>query len=190
MSTAEVTTYTADDLLHMPDGDRFELVDGQLLEVEVGARSGWIGGQIYAALNIYSDKGKRGWAFPAEVGIQCFPDDPQKVRRPDAFFVRAGQFENEEVPDGFIRLAPDVAAEVISPHDLYYAVDAKVQEYLDAGIRLVWVINPSSRTVSVYRSGGEAPSRLGERAELDGEDVLPGFRCPIAELFPSTSGKN
>jgi Uma2 family endonuclease len=190
MSTAELTSYTADDLLRMPEGDQFELVGGQLVEIDMGGRSGWIGGQIYANLNGYSDRGNHGWAFPADVGIQCFPDEPQKVRRPDTCFVCRGRFENEEVPIGFLRLAPDVVAEVISPNELYYAVDHKVQEYLDAGIRLVWVINPKSRTATVYRAGGGNPSRLGVQDELSGEDVLPGFRCPIVNLFPATGASS
>lgn len=192
MSIAELTTYTPEDLLQKPDGDRYELVGGQLVETaHMGAHASWIAGTLHTMLNNYSERGKIGWAFTAEAGIQCFPDEPQKVRRPDVFFVRhvffvrRGRFEGEDIPEGFVRIPPDVAAEVISPHDLYYAVDDKVQEYLEAGIQLVWVINPNRRTVSVYRSGGEPPSRLGERDELSGEEVLPGFRCPIASLFPS-----
>ncbi len=118
MSIAELTTYTADDLLQRPDGDRYELVGGQLVEIDMGARSGWVGGQIYAALNAYSERGRRGWAFPAEVGIRCFSDEPERVRRPDAFFVCRGRLKHEEVPEGFVRIPPDVAAEVISPNDL------------------------------------------------------------------------
>jgi Uma2 family endonuclease len=164
MSTAELTTYTADDLLHKPDGDRFELVDGQLVEIDMGARSGWVGGKVYRRLDEYADHTKSGWAFPSEVGIQCFPDDPEKVRRPDAFFVCLGRFPNEEIPEGFVQ--------------------RKVWEYLEAGVRLVWVINPSMRTVMAYRGPKGDASLFREQDELTGEDVLPGFRCRVAELFP------
>jgi Uma2 family endonuclease len=184
MSTAELTTYTADDLLHKPDGDRFELVDGQLVEIDMGARSGWVGGKVYRRLDEYADHTKSGWAFPSEVGIQCFPDDPEKVRRPDAFFVCLGRFPNEEIPEGFVQLAPDVVAEAVSPNDNYYKVDRKVWEYLEAGVRLVWVINPSMRTVMAYRGPKGDASLFREQDELTGEDVLPGFRCRVAELFP------
>lgn len=189
MSTAERTTYTADDLLHMPHGERFELVGGKLVETtEMGARASWIAGRLHTKLNNYSQHAKRGWAFTAEAGIQCFSGEPQKVRRPDVFFVCRGRFENEEVPDGFVRLVPDVAAEVISPNDLYYDVAEKVQEYLDAGIRLVWIVDPKTRTVTIYRARGGDPSRLNEKDELTGEGVLSEFRCEVAELFPGAGG--
>lgn len=186
MSTAELTTYTADDLLHMPDGDRFELVDGQFVEVEMGALSGWIGGNLYAMLHSYSANGKNGWAFPADTGLQCFPDDPERVRRPDAFFVSRGRLLNEEIPESFVRIAPDVVAEVVSPNDNYYAVDRKVWEYLEAGVKLVWVINPSEQTVLAYRGPRGDASLARKHEELSGEDVLPGFRCPVAALFPTS----
>lgn len=188
MSTAELTKQTAEDLLNMPDGERYELVDGQLVELEMGGLSSWIGGQVYKRLDGHAKGGENGWAFPADAGIQCFPADSERVRKPDAFFVSRGRLENEQIPVGFVRVVPDVAAEVISPNDQYYAVDQKVDEYLEAGIRLVWVVNPSSRTVMVYRSRGGDPSRLTDRDELSGEDVLPGFSCPIADLFPAAEG--
>lgn len=183
MSTAELTTYRADDLLRMPEGDRYELVDGRLVEIDMGALSSWVGGTLHGMFHIYSDKGRNGWAFPADAGLQCFPDDPEKVRRPDAFFVRRGRFPNEQIPDGFVKLAPDVAAEVVSPSDNYYAVDEKVWEYLRAGVRLVWVINPRNRTVLAYRGPQGDTSLFRESDELTGEDVLPGFRCRVADLF-------
>jgi Uma2 family endonuclease len=191
MSTAELATYTADDLLQMPDGDRYELVDGQLVETDMGNRASWIAGNIHTELNNYSQRGARGWALTSEAGIQCFPDDRQKVRRPDVFFVCRGRYPNEEVPEGFTRIPPDVAVEVISPNDLYYAVDDKVEEYLDAGVRLVWVVNPKTRTVAVHRARGGDPSRLGEEDTLTGEDVLPEFHCRVGNLFsPATAASS
>ena len=188
MSTAELTTYTADDLLHMPDGDNHELVNGQLVEIEpMGGKAGWIAGQILTQLNLYSDDGKRGWAFPADAGIRCYPDDPEKVRKPDTFFVRRGRLENEEIPEGWVPIAPDVVVEVISPTDRYYAVMGKVREYLDAGVRLVWVINPDEQTLMVHRATGGDPSLLHVNDTLSGEDVLTGFSCPLASIFPQTA---
>jgi Uma2 family endonuclease len=190
MSTAELTTYTADDLLHLPDGDRYELVDGQLVETNMGALSSWVGGSLYAMLQSYSENGSKGWAFPADTGLQCFPDDREKVRRPDAFFVGRGRFENEQVPDRFVRVAPDVVAEVVSPNDQYYAVEHKIWEYLEAGVRLAWIVNPRQRTIMVYRGRGGDPSYLTEKDELSGEDVLPGFRVQVAAIFPALQDAN
>jgi Uma2 family endonuclease len=182
MSTA-ATTVTPDELLRMPDGVAYELVNGELLEREMGAKAAWVAGQVHTALNLYSQQTSAGWAFPDGTGIQCYPDDPGKVRRPDACFVAAGRFESNEVPDGFLRLAPDLVVEVVSPNDFYYDVEQKVGEYLDAGVRLVWVIDPANRKVKVYRNDGRV-TQVDESAELSGENVLPGFSCRVGDLFP------
>jgi Uma2 family endonuclease len=105
------------------------------------------------------------------------------VRKPDVSFVRYGRFPDEQLPAGFARLAPDLTGEVVSPGDTYEEVDGKVEEYLRAGVRLVWVISPTNRTVRVYRLDGSSSSVRAD-GELDGEDVLPGFRCRVADLFP------
>jgi Uma2 family endonuclease len=77
---------------------------------------------------------------------------------------------------------PDLAVEVVSPGDTVYGLNAKIREYLAAGIRLVWVIHPDTRTADVYRLDGSVV-HLGPGEALDGEDVLPGFRLPLTELF-------
>jgi Uma2 family endonuclease len=185
MSTAELTTDTADNLLHMPEGDRYELVDGQLVEIEpMGARAGWIAGRLFAELDSYSQMGERGWVFPSDAGIRCYPDDPERVRKPDVFFVAPGRLPNEEIPEGFVPVAPHVVVEVISPTDRYYAVTDTVQEYLAAGVKLVWVVHPEQQTIMVHRATGGDPSLLRIHDSLSGEDVLPGFSCPLAAVFP------
>lgn len=181
MSTVSNTACTADELLHMPDGDCFELVNGELVEKNMGAVSGWVGNKVSARLDHYSET-SGGWAFGDGVGYRCY-EDPEQVRKPDASFVRAGRFENDELPEGFITIPPDLAVEVVSPNDRYYEVETKVEEYLEAGVLLVWVINPDNRNVRVFRQG-RPPVQLGVGDELTGNDVLPGFRCAVAELFP------
>ncbi len=183
MSTVEQVTYTPDELLKMPDGDAYEIVNGQLVERDMGARAGWVSGQMFHRIQLHVVESGEGWAFPDGTGVQCFPDDPHQLRRPDTCFVARGRFENDEVPEGYIRIAPDLAVEVVSPNDSYYDVEDKVDEYLAAGVRLVWVINPSNRTMKVYRRDGDL-SHLDEHDELSGEDVLRGFRCRVGELFP------
>jgi len=84
--------------------------------------------------------------------------------------------------EGHVRLAPDLVVEVISPNDLAYEIDEKVDEYETAGVKLIWVVNPETKAVRVHRADG-AVMVLREKDELDGEDILPGFRCPVAELF-------
>src|SRR5262245_32510493 len=175
--------YTPEDLLSMPDGKDFELVDGRLVERNMGAESSWIGGRLHSRLDLFCDEHRLGWVWPADNGFQCFPHDPRLVRRPDVSFIRAGRLPDDELPKNFVRIPPDLVVEVISPNDLVSDLDEKLEDYRKAGVRLVWVIYPESRTVTIYRGDGSV-SRLHEEDVLSGEDVIPGFRCEVRSLFP------
>jgi Uma2 family endonuclease len=183
--TAEAR-YKPEDLLTLPDMDSFELVDGQLVERNIGAKSVWVGGQLITAMNNHIHLHKLGWVWPSDASYQCFPDDPEKVRRPDGSFIRLGRLPGEVLPRGHIEIVPDLALEVVSPNDLFSEVEEKVEEYLGAGVRLVWVIDPELRRGWVYRPGG-ARTALGENDAFDGEDVLPGFRCRLGDVLPTAT---
>ncbi|MBC8114141.1 MAG: Uma2 family endonuclease [Candidatus Saccharimonas sp.] len=182
MSSVAQPTITADELLRMPDGDRFELVDGELVERDMGTLAGWISNQVGALFDRYA-KQHGGIAFGEGAWYRCYEDDPERVRKPDASYIRSGRLPGDEIPEGYITISPDVAVEVISPSDTYRDVEAKVAEYLDAGVPLVWLINPDNQSVRVFRAG-QRVVQLRATDELTGDDVLPGFRCPVAELFP------
>lgn len=107
---------------------------------------------------------------------------PDTVRVPDVSFVSWERMPEEGVPDRYWSLAPDIAVEVVSSTDRADNVHDKVNEYLAAGTRLVWVLWPTSRTMSVYEIGGVA-RELGPDDVLDGGDVLPGFAVRVTELF-------
>jgi Uma2 family endonuclease len=186
MSTAELTTYTPDDLLTMPDGNRYELVDGQLVEKNMGAESDWIAFRTTKLLAIHVDDNELGDIFGSETGYTCFAAHPRMVRKPDGSFIARGRLPGGRIPKGHIPVAPDLAIEVISPNDSYYDVDAKVHLYREAGIPLIWVINPDNRTVKVYAADRDYPIELTDADELDGGDVLPGFRCRVSEIFPQS----
>lgn len=185
----EKTRCTPEDLLTMRDGDLYELVDGELVERNMGGKSSWIGGELHGNLWSFNKDARLGWVFPADASYQCFQEDPTRVRRPDTSFIRFGRLPGEQPPDGHIRTVPDLAVEVVSPNDLYSEVRTKVEEYLRAGVRLVWVIDPDTRSVDVRRADGSV-SQLGEKDELTGEDVLPGFRCAVRDLFPPLPAEN
>ncbi len=179
--------YTPEDLLTMPDGDQFELVDGRLVERSMGILAGWVSGRLFTRLSAFCEAHPLGWVFPGgDVGYLAFPNSPKTVRKPDVSFVSFGRFPGETLPPGFARLAPDLAAEVVSRNDLYEEVDQKIEEYIRAGVRLVWVVSPQNHTVRVHRLNGSSAS-LRENDELNGEDVLPGFRCRVGDLFPPAS---
>jgi Uma2 family endonuclease len=121
--------------------------------------------------------------LPGGITYQCFPDDPDKVCKADVSFIRLIRYTAEQAQqEGHVRIAPDLAVEVISPNDLYYEVESKVEDYLRAGVQLVWVVNPESRTVWVRRADGTGVT-LHENDELTGEEVLPGFRSRVGDLF-------
>jgi Uma2 family endonuclease len=183
MSTVATKQHcTPEDLLVMPDAVSYELVDGELLEREMGWKSSVIGGEVGFLLKAHCKAHNLGWVAPADASYQWFPDAPNKVRRPDVSFIRLERMPADEEPEGHCRIAPDLAVEVTSPNDLFDDVEEKVEEYLTAGVRLVWVVHPSTRTVRVRRADGTI-SLLREADELSGEDVVPGFRCRVSDLF-------
>jgi Uma2 family endonuclease len=185
MGAIEIKTeYTPEDLLDMPDGEQFELVNGQLVERDVSAISSIVAARLCQILLTFCDVHGLAWVVGSECGYKCFPKHPDRIRRPDVSFVDRDRLPVDRLAEGYVTVAPDLAVEVISPNDRAYDVEEKVQEYLDAGVKLVWVVNPPTRTLLVYRGDGSITG-LREADELSGESVLPGFRCRVGELFPA-----
>ena len=183
MSTAVEKTYTPEDLLAMPDRKKYELVAATWWSAPMSQLSSWVGGQVYTLLNIFVAEHQSGWVWPADQGYACYPDAPGKVRYPDVSFIRKERLPDGLTSEGYTHIPPDLAVEVVSPNDLAYEVENKVLEYLDAGVALVWVIDPEARTVHIHRRDGSV-GWLREEDELSGEDVVPGFRCPCRGLVP------
>lgn len=184
MSVMEATRLTPEDLLAHPDRKRYELIDGQLVEHLTSHSAVWIASRIIYFIQAYLMKHPIGDVFSEGGSYQCFPDEPLMVRKPDVSFIRKGRLPPEQFARGHVRIAPDLAVEVISPHDLHYEVSRKLEEYFSAGIPLVWLVNPETRTVTIYRDGGDGVVLLHENDQLTGDDVLPGFSVAVAELFP------
>jgi Uma2 family endonuclease len=185
MSTAIATEtrYTPEDLLGMPDGVRYELVDGQLVERNLGAESSLVGGELHFRMRLhYRDHGS-GLVFPADNGYQCFPYDSGRVRKPEVSFVRRGRLPGDVAPEGWVTIPADLAVEVVSPNDRVYELEEKLDDYRKARVPLVWVIHPKLRRATVYRADGLI-RLLFENDELSGEDVIPGFRCVLREILP------
>ena len=183
MSTIIEKTYTPEDLLAMPDAKSYELVDGHLVERNVSQLSSWVAGELFGDIRAFLKEKPLGWVWPSDLGYECFPDAPRKVRRADVSFIRLERLPEGPTAEGYLTIAPDLAVEVLSPNDLAYEVDKKVMEYLGAGVSLIWVINPVARTVLIRRRNGTV-DWLCEHDELSGEDVLPGFVCRVSSLFP------
>lgn len=188
MSTVATREYTPEDLLRMPDGDRYELVDGQLVEQNMSAWSSYVAGRLHRRLANHCEEHRLGWALPEGTTYQCFPDAPKKVRKADTSYFRPERLSLEmATEEGHLSLAPDLAVEVVSPNDTVYELDKKTEEYLSAGVEIVWVVHPLNRTVQILRKDGTVAMR-NENEDLDGENVVPGFRCRIADLFVPPAG--
>jgi Uma2 family endonuclease len=171
---------TIEEFAAMPLEGSWELVDGVPSKMTPSsANSGWIAGELFGRLRDHVRSSQLGWAFPPETGFILF-GDRATVRSPDGAFVRKDRLPN--LGAGFVPVAPDLAIEVLSPTDRMADALSKVAMYIDAGVSLVWLVDPASLTVIVFRSD-TAPKSLAAEDILDGGDVLPGFSVPVAEIF-------
>ncbi len=173
---------TPDELLRMPDGDHFELIDGVPRRKPNGAQADHVAGMLVWPMVTFVRERKLGHVYGGKTGYHCFAGRPNHVRVPDGSFVAAGRLPDERSPPGYIDFAPDLAVEVISPEELAEELWEKLADYRSAGIRLVWVVSPTMRVVQIRRADGTL-AELDEAGTLSGEDVLPGFTCTVAELF-------
>lgn len=180
----------ADELARIqPRNKRVELVRGRLVVREpAGLRHGIVAMRIAARMDAFVQARQLGVVVAAETGFKLL-SDPDTVRAPDAAFIRAERVPTP-LPRGYAGLAPDLVAEVLSPDDRPGDVLAKVADWLDGGSRIVWVLDPERLVTRVYRADG-TESILGATDELDGEDVLPGFKCQLSDVFAvSASGQS
>ena len=173
---------TADDLLRFREpGKTAELVRGVLIVREPpGTGHGVLAARLLYRVAEFVVRHDLGEVIAQDTGFKI-ERDPDTVRAPDAAFVardRLGWISDE----GYAELAPDWVAEILSPSDRPGEVLEKVGQWLNAGVRLVWVLDPVRRHTRIYRADGTA-SIVGPDEELDGEDVIPGFRCPLADLW-------
>jgi Uma2 family endonuclease len=180
MSTPSLLT--ADDLARVSSPDkRSELIRGRMVVREpAGFRHGDVAMAIALSIGYFLRTNPLGRLLAAETGF-VLSTSPDTVRAPDVAFVR-----HERIPDplprGYARLGPDLVVEVLSPDDRPGEVLEKTADWLNAGVRLVWVIDPERRTGRVHRSDGTV-AILEESDALDGEDVLPGYRSRLAEIL-------
>jgi Uma2 family endonuclease len=173
-------TYTPNDVLRLSGDKLYELVDGQLVEKQVGAREAWVATELSHKMR---DASKGEGLVIVEVTVDAFGPRRPLVRRPDVCYIRPGRLPDDAAPEGHLQIVPDLCVEVISPNDLAYDVDEKVELYLDSGAALVWVVNPAVRNVRVYRADGTL-AKVHEDELLSGEAVLPAFNVFVRDFLP------
>ena len=163
------------------DGKLYELIDGELREKKVGAKSLFIATRIAALLNAFFYP-HTGFAA-CEVMVYCF-QRKRHGRKPDVSYVRLNRLPNGTIPEGDLFVPPDLVVEVLSPNNSGEEVDEKLAEYLGARVGLVWIVSPARRTVRAFRQDGT--HRMFEVHEvIEHEPALPGFRLAVSDVFPA-----
>ncbi len=173
---------TAEELLHLNlPNKRTELVRGTLVVREPAAyRHGDVAMRLTAAIGNFVYAQDLGRVFAAETGF-TLARNPDTVRAPDVAFISRERLP-DPAPRGFAEMAPDLVVEVLSPDDRPGEVLAKVADWLNAGVRLVWVVDPLHAKGRVYRADG-SEELLAASDALEGEDVLVGFSAPLQTIF-------
>ena len=169
----------------MPDnGSRYELVEGDLRKMApAGDVHGYLALRIASRLERHVDANNLGKTYAAETGFKL-SSNPDTVRAPDAAFVSRERVEKAGKVKGYWPGAPDLVAEVVSPNDTHSEVIGEALAWLEAGSRMVLVVDPDKITVTVYRSREEIRVLTADAGEIiDGSDVVPGWKLPVAELF-------
>ncbi len=184
MTTATQKLITAEEFFHMPDppdGSRQELIRGVIVTMPPpGGQHGVCCWRVARRVGNFVEDHGLGTMTCNDTGF-VGGRDPDTVRGSDVSFWSKEKLP--QIPKGYIEVPPDLAVEVVSPSDHFTRIQKKLKFLLDLRVRLIWVVDPEDRSVTVYRPG-QAMVLLGENDTLSGEDVLPGFSCRVGELFP------
>lgn len=176
-------TATEQDLIAIVDGPEkrlCELIDGTVVEKPMGQYESRVGGVLLHFIETFLDKHDLGICYPADAMLRIVPP---RVRLPDVSFVSWDKLPNRELPaEAIANLVPDLAVEVLSEGNTPREMENKRREYFQGGARLVWEIEPDTRSARVY-TGPDAFQQIGPDDTLDGGDVLPGFALPLQRLF-------
>jgi Uma2 family endonuclease len=181
----QVKPMTADELFDLPDdGFRYELVRGELKKMAPpGEEHGLLVAEVTASLSAHVKANNLGRVYAGEVGFRLTAD-PDTVRASDVAFVSQARLDALAPGTGYRPQAPDLVVKVVSPSDRYDELEAKVLEWLEVGVRMVLVVNPRKRIVTVYRSHHEIQILSESEGDaIDGAEVVPGWRLPLRELF-------
>jgi Uma2 family endonuclease len=157
-----------------------ELIDGTLVEKTMASLESALAAALIHFLYLYLDTNNIGTVM-GEAGLLKIL--PQQVRAPDVSFIRWERFPGGQLPRAAIfAVAPNLAAEILSEGNTKAEMDRKLREYFQAGVQLVWYIEPASRTARAY-TAADKWTEIGPNDSLSGGEILPGFELPLAQLF-------
>jgi Uma2 family endonuclease len=180
--TVQEKLYTADELLEISErsDNRYELVKGQLIEMPpTGDMHGVVAMDFGRIMGNFIVENDLGLVVGTDTGFVLFTN-PDTVRAPDIAFISKARLT--PLTGKYFTIAPDLAVEVISPSESASEINDKILEYFEAGVKLVWLLYPKSRTIHVYTAADEVKIiKVG--AILDGRDVLPGFQMAVSDVF-------
>jgi Uma2 family endonuclease len=171
-----------------PDAERYELIRGILREVEgMSEKHGMFAGRFTWFIAGFVYDRDLGEVFSSDTRY-AFPGNPPSWAAPDVSFIAAERLPLTDLKEGYSRRIPNLVVEVKSPSNTEAEILEKISVYLAAGVTLVWLVRPEEQTVTVFRQ--DRPEIiLGRDDVLDGEEVLPGFRLPLRDLFRAPRGK-
>lgn len=181
MSTLEQAITTAAELLETPALGRCELIRGELVKMSpTGYEHGRLAAEIAGILRDFVKPRSLGTITGAETGF-LLERHPDTVRAPDVAFIRSERLPAKK-HRGFFEGPPDLAVEIFSLSDLASDVLSKAHEWLRAGCKTVWVVDPETETITIHESEART-SILGKSDTLSGGEVLPGFSVLIQDIF-------
>ena len=183
MAITATELLTADDLLRLDSqGTRGELIRGVFHEImSSGLEHSKIAAKLTVLLGIFVMPRNLGTLATSDLGV-WLERDPDTVREPDIAYFSAARLPPNVRITGYAEVPPDLVVEIVSPSDTRREVRDKARMWLSYGVALVWVVQPDTRTVDVYEPD-QAVVSLTDQDTLDGSEVLPGFTCPISDIF-------
>ena len=179
MAVVAKRTWTDEELLKIKHEGKVELVDGEVIFMPpAGLEQGGISADLLTRLNNYVRRHKLGRVFDAQTGFRPH----NNMRAPDIAFVSKAKLPAGRLPKGIGHIVPDMVVEVLGPYETVGDYEGKVQEYLSWGVRLIWLVDPNTQTVTVIRQNGERKTLKGNDV-LSGEEVVPGFKIRVKTIF-------
>jgi Uma2 family endonuclease len=174
---------TAEEFERLPDdGKLYELIDGE--PREIAQLTMWQGEvEVNLAMRLHTHVQGRALGC-VSIGKVAFivRRNPDRVRAADIAFIRQERVPPLEARQHIMEVIPDLVLEILSKHDTVEEISDRIDDWLSAGVQMLWIVDPFRRTVTIYQPGRD-PMLLGEHGVLDGDPVVPGFRCPVAEIF-------
>ena len=182
MATTE-KLLTAEEFEELPDdGKRYELIDGELRQIAPTVNwHGEVESKLVVRVGSHVEAHRLGIVSCGET-LYIVRRDPDRVRAADIAFIRQERVPSLEARQHIMEVIPDLVVEILSKSDTIEEISNKIDDWLGAGVQMLWIVDPFRRTVTIYQPGCD-PTILGEHGFLEGDPVVAGFRCPMADIF-------